>query len=497
MKKLHFFIVVLVLLIPALAFSTGEKEKGAKTGTAEEPVTIEWWDWHDSMVDYTKATIQEFERRNPGIKVEYTLQTISNHNQAVTLAARSGDMPDIAGKPTNMLFGQAVDSGWFQPVNKYVEELWPGGFEAFVARYPEDAYMEGLNMINGDIYTFPKQYPAGYTALMYYNKGLMEEAGLDPETAPRTWGEVRDAAAKITTAGNGQYYGFIEGGNQLNRWQASAQALGAVHGGIELDGLDYRDGKYAYDNGSYEAGIRWMKSVQDDGSYYPGYLSIDAREARALYGLDKAGFLIQGHWCIGVWQKDNPDLDFGVMYPPVPDSGRGGYVYAVPMAYTVEWMLTEEADHPEEAMKYWLYRTSDEWYQGYVKSGDGFAPFPELNKKENFPFPQLYDVFVGAQTDRRLAPLPQLRNPEGVSAVFAEFKSPTPGIREITQGFMTGQVTDLTGQLAELTQKLNEELDRAVAAAKAKGADVSRLDFTFPNWVIGEDYSAADYEELE
>lgn len=495
MKKI-LWTVALMLCIGALAIATGQGESSGQGSV--RPTTVTWWDWSDSMAPYAEAMFAKFEEENPDIDVEYTLYTIEQLNNAVSLAARSGDFPDISTKPNNMEFMQAVDAGWYQPMNQYIDDLWDGGLDAFKARYPADAFMEGLNVLDGNIYTAPKTGSQGYSALLFYNKDLLEAAGLDPENPPTTWSGVREAARLITEAGNGEYYGFIEGGNQLNRWQASVEALAATKAGISTDGFDYRTGRYVYDNGAFEAAIDFFRQIDQDGSFYPGYLSIDAREARALFGLGQAGFLFQGHWCVGVWRKDNPDLDFGVMFPPVPDEGRGGYVYGQPLAQQGEmYMLSATTEHPEEAMRLYLFRTSDEYIEGRVQSGDGFSPLPELNTQENFAFEQLYTIASEAGDAKRIPPIPALRDPAGVGAIENEFQMPSPGIREITQGAITGQVDDVSGALKALSDALNNELDRAIAAAVSKGADVSRDVYIFPNWEIGEDYTQAYYDELQ
>jgi multiple sugar transport system substrate-binding protein len=495
MKKL-LLVSALLIGVGVLLSATGQGEES--TSPAAEPVTVTWWDWSDSMAPYAEAMFAKFEEENPDIDVEYTLYTIEQLNNAVRLAARSDDFPDISAKPSNMQFMQAVEAGWYQPMNRYIDELWVGGLDAFMARYPADAFMEGLNVLDGDVYTAPKHGSQGFSALLYYNKDLLVEAGLDPENPPTTWEGVREAARLITEAGNGEYYGFIEGGNQLNRWQASVEALAATKAGIHEDGLDYRTGRYVYDNGAYEDAIRFFRQIDQDGSFYPGYLSIDAREARALFGLGQAGFLFQGHWCVGVWRKDNPDLNFGVMFPPIPADGRGGYVYGAPLAQQGEmYMLSATTEHPEQAMRLYLYRTTDEFIEGRVQSGDGFSPLPELNTKENFAFEQLFSIASEAESAKRIPPIPALRDPAGVGAIENEFQMPSPGIREIAQGAVTGQVTDVSSALAALTEALNAELDRAIAAAVDKGVDVSRDLYVFPNWRIGEDYTQEYYDELE
>jgi multiple sugar transport system substrate-binding protein len=73
---------------------------------------------------------------------------------------------------------------------------------------------------NGKLYGLPT---ANYSMGLLYNKTLFARAGLDPDKAPSTWDEVRDAAKKITALGNGTV-GFAEtsknnqGGWHLVTW---------------------------------------------------------------------------------------------------------------------------------------------------------------------------------------------------------------------------------------------------------------------------------------
>jgi multiple sugar transport system substrate-binding protein len=73
---------------------------------------------------------------------------------------------------------------------------------------------------NGKLYGLPT---ANYSMGLLYNKALFAKAGLDPDKAPATWDEVRDAAKKIAALGNGTV-GFAEtsknnqGGWHLVTW---------------------------------------------------------------------------------------------------------------------------------------------------------------------------------------------------------------------------------------------------------------------------------------
>jgi multiple sugar transport system substrate-binding protein len=73
---------------------------------------------------------------------------------------------------------------------------------------------------NGKLYGLPT---ANYSMGLLYNRTLFTKAGLDPDKAPSTWDEVRDAAKRIAALGNGTV-GFAEtsknnqGGWHLVTW---------------------------------------------------------------------------------------------------------------------------------------------------------------------------------------------------------------------------------------------------------------------------------------
>ncbi|NJM07029.1 extracellular solute-binding protein [Candidatus Gracilibacteria bacterium] len=63
----------------------------------------------------------------------------------------------------------------------------------------------------GQVYAMPINRS---TPVLYYNKVLFREAGLDPEQPPTTWAEFRAAAQKIAqlkTAEGEEVYGFLAG----------------------------------------------------------------------------------------------------------------------------------------------------------------------------------------------------------------------------------------------------------------------------------------------
>ncbi|MFG1616661.1 ABC transporter substrate-binding protein [Nonomuraea wenchangensis] len=89
---------------------------------------------------------------------------------------------------------------------------------------------------DGKVYGVPNVH---YSVGLVYNRALFTKAGLDPNTPPKTWAEVREAAKKIAGLGAGYVgYGEYSGGN-TGGWHFT-QALYGRGGSVLTD-----DGKKA------------------------------------------------------------------------------------------------------------------------------------------------------------------------------------------------------------------------------------------------------------
>lgn len=484
MLKSKFKLIVALVVIFTCLFSI--------TVGAEE-ITIQWWDWADSIENFTNEIFENYEEKNPEINIDYGLHSASRFSEMISLAVRSGDAPDVHGvrglEPV-----EAVANNWFEPLDKYIDEIYPGGTEAWKSNFAAGSFAEGLNMFDGKVYSFPRQIQTGTPNgnLLFYNKELFKKAGLDPERPPKTWGEFREYAKKITKAGDGDYYGIIMGGKQIPRWQYVVSGLAKVAGGPgsvvpkTLIGFDYRTGEYKYENENFIEALDLLKSMKEDGSFYPGFLGLNAPDARARFGIGEAGFIIQGKWSISTWKKENPELDLGIAFLPVPDKGRKGYIAKVPAAtHGWEWALSESSNNPKEAVKLMLYRTSKEVAIKYNQTGDGLAPFTDIISKDNTAKTQ-YKLYKLAEEQTKIIPIPQFKNPE-TSKVLGNMKTVRPNLAEIIQGAFLGQL-DYVDYAKKLSQKMNKELNKTITDLKSEGVEVSRSDFIFEDWDPMKDY---------
>ncbi len=463
-----------------------------------ENVTLRWVDSGDQKAVFFREFFEAYQAKHPNIKVAYDPLPWNEIAQVVPLGIRNGTAHDVFQLPLSVSGAQAVSEGWVQPL----DDLIPN-FAEVKARFPAGVFLPGITDFDGKTYSFPFTSNKRYGTHLLYNKTILEQAGYDPENEPLTWTTFREAAKKITEQGNGAYYGFIMGGNQINRWadvvSGFAKMAGAVGGGgaqVSAD-INFLTGEYNYNTEEYIAAVELLLELRDDASVFPGMLSINAPQARAFMPQGAAGMILQGPWNIPQWERDNPEFDFGISTQPLPDDGDA-------------WPLTisEGGSNP-----LWVFKDSPAPNAAvagdilsYLGSVEGQTQWASIVGAADAPI--LPEAIANAELSPRakqalelfneqikVGPNPVVRNPDIVQ-VTLELRTPEPSFAQIVQGLYTGQLTDVRAQMNDLQDRYTAELERAIAAANEKGASVTRDDWVFPNWNPRADYGSNDYEEL-
>ena len=175
----------------------------------DEVPTITNWGWDTTWYEPMFAAIEE---SHPNIKIEYTMLTVDQFKNTIVTMIKSGEGPDLFPIPVGLTLNTAVDEGWFQPINNYVTD-------DFRDKFDPASFAEGVTDIGEDWYTVTEQMPI-IQCLFFYNKDILDQAGITD--IPRTYSEFRDACKKVTEMGNGNVYGLIDGGKQMNRMDVMA-----------------------------------------------------------------------------------------------------------------------------------------------------------------------------------------------------------------------------------------------------------------------------------
>jgi len=459
-------------------------------------VSFHWIDSGGLKQTFMQQFVPLYEKAHPNITVQYDALPWNEIAKTVPLGVQNGNAPDVFQLPMNFTGGQAVAQGWIQPLDAIIPNFaqWKAGF-------PPGIFYEGVTVYQGRTYSFP--FWSNKTGdLLLYNVDYLTPAGIDPQSKPMTWDEYRAVAKKLTQQGSGKYYGVIIEGNQADRWAAHvrtfaqpAGAIGASAGGSIQD-MNLKTGEFNFASDQYLAAIDLLLALKVDGSVFPGSLSLNGPQARAQMAQGVAGMILQGPFNIPQWKTENPDFHFGVARTPVPNNAA-----PVPQMYTPGggeffWVYAK-SEHPAIAGDIFSYFGSAAGQTAAlsITGGARQSVFAQANAAAQLDprAKQANDIF---DQTLHLGPDPNVRNPEWAH-VELERKTVTPDFGTTIQGIYTGHISNAKQAMLDLKDRADKELDRAIKAAQAKGASVSRDDLVFPNWDPTKDYTDGDYAALK
>lgn len=148
--------------------------------------------------------VSKFEEENPDIDVNAVYS--GNYNDTTTkalTAAKSSNPPAVAVLLATDIF-TLIDEDVVEPIDDFVktdeDKAWVGGFMP--------AFLKSAQ-VDDHLWSIPFQRS---TAVLYYNKDVFSEAGIDPANYPKTWDDMvadgkavlkKDSSGKVTRWGVG------------------------------------------------------------------------------------------------------------------------------------------------------------------------------------------------------------------------------------------------------------------------------------------------------
>ncbi len=194
-------LVVLVAVVAVLALM------GANLRTEAQAVTEINFYYPTAVGGPITQIIDEyaaaFNAANPDIKVNavYAGGYDDIYKAVQTQISGGGTGPDVAVFLAVDLFS-LIENDYIVPMTDFISGT-PDG-EAVIADFFPAFLLNSVDE-NDVIWGIPFQRS---TPVMYYNKDLFREAGLDPEVAPKTWDDMLEAAKRLTLA-DGSRWGLM------------------------------------------------------------------------------------------------------------------------------------------------------------------------------------------------------------------------------------------------------------------------------------------------
>ncbi len=456
-------------------------------GFAESKVKIVVWTWSQEQAKFFEEMERSIEKKYPEIDVQFTTITQAQYRNSLPLAFRGDNAPDIffeSNQPADI-----VSQGFARSIDEFMTPK-------FKAMFPPEYFYEGVCKIKGKIYALPQSnYKIPRPTYLYYNKEVLKKAGLNPNKPPRTWSELRIMAKKVTVAGKGEYYGLAMVGkpaHDLNRVVTPLASTLGIQENSNGD-IDWRTGKWQENDQRWLELFEFLKSMKDDGSFFPGFASMDKDLARTYFAQNKAAFFMDGLWLPGNFQAMGyTNLNYGVAPPPVPDKGRQGYMYLTPNT-TPMWYMSSQTKYPKETWKVMSFIYSNEYQQKFVAGNFGYSPLKNFNNAKYIQDPVLKQIIKIAPSIARLGIMPSLRNPAcGSVKIVTSVNTIHPTIWELMTAALMGEA-DFKAGCNELYNKVTAEFKKEIKDLQASGVKVSENDFIFKNWDPMKDYTLDMY----
>ncbi|WP_026876446.1 ABC transporter substrate-binding protein [Jiangella gansuensis] len=311
---------------------------------------------------FMQQLVDQFNTEHPNIAVKMTVMEWADYYAKIPTAVQSGNGPDVGimhvdSLPTNAARNVIV------PLDDVAEalDLREEDFAAAVW---------GAGEYDGQRYGIPlDMHPLGY----YYNKTVMESAGLDPDNPPMDRDSYEAALEQLKAAG-------IQG-----HWMSPHPFTGSM----TLQSLIWQFGGDLFNEDGTEVtwhedpgvqALTWMVDAIHNG-YSPTDVGQDA-DAIALQN-GQAAFNWNGIWHINTL-KEVPDLEWGVA--PLPNIGGTEAAWAGSHNFVLPRQRTPDENKQEAARVFinWVSQQSLAWAEGgqvparnSVRESAEFAALPE------------------------------------------------------------------------------------------------------------------------
>ncbi|MGV9304580.1 ABC transporter substrate-binding protein [Nonomuraea sp. NPDC003727] len=164
------------------------------TGEVKGKVSLQTWALKPKFTDYVQGVIDAFEKKYPGVEVEWLDQPGEGYADKVLSQAASGTLPDVTNLPPDFalpLVKQGMLLDVSQVDQKLADEYVAGGLDAY--KY---AGVQGT-------YGYPWYLN---TDVNYWNSELMTQYGLDPKRPPTTFDELVAQARTVKEKSGGKVY---------------------------------------------------------------------------------------------------------------------------------------------------------------------------------------------------------------------------------------------------------------------------------------------------
>ena len=330
---------VMALGLGACSGGKSDSSSGASGGQ----VTVEMWDYlsGDTANSSIEASIAEFEKANPDIKVKRTTFAFADLSKSILQGSVGGEVPDVA-------VVDVVDNQNFASLGM-LKDLSGDGINK------SDFFDGPWSSVEFDGKTYGIPLNSNNLAL-YYNKTMLKEAGVE---VPTDWESLKEVAKKTT---KGDVKGLAISG--VKSESATFQILPFVwQTGGDLS--NYSE--------SGATALAYLRGMIEEGSMSEAVSNYTQEDARTQFITGKAAMMINGPWELSTLTKD-AEIEWDVA--PLPKDKR-----AATSMGGENVVVMNGAKQSAAAVKLAKYLTSAEGAKIYCDGSGQLSSRPDLQGK--------------------------------------------------------------------------------------------------------------------
>ncbi|MGG4393253.1 ABC transporter substrate-binding protein [Paenibacillus thiaminolyticus] len=333
-----------------------------------------------------------------------------------------------------------VNSGYIQPVQDLIDQ------DKFDLSQWEENILS-YYQIDGKLYSLPFNTS---NAILVYNKDKFKAAGLDPESPPKTFGEIREIAKKLSdNSKNEKGFALLIYGWFIEQLLAN-QGADFVDNGNGRDSLATK----SLLNSPESLGIfQWLDDMNQDGTL--GNYGRQWDDIRAAFSAGKVAMYMDSTAGIAGVMQASP-FEVGTGFLPTPD---GKEAHGVIVGGASLWLMNSVAEEEKGAAWDFMKYVTAPAVQAEWAAGTGYFPITKAAHQE----PVLKEKYE--QAPQFLTTVKQLQNTRIGSATRGALISVFPETRNevatAIEKLYTGDapqkaVDDLTTKIDKLIEEDNK-----------------------------------------
>lgn len=348
MGMLLLFIAMIGLMLQGCA-STNSGGNGSGKGDRSVKGTIRvWGDLSNQQVLETpfKEINAAFQDKYPNIELKFDF---AQNDQSLNVALQANELPDlfmVQGNKTPKM-AEMVANGFLMPLDEYDIDL---------SRFSEAEIEYGT--VDGKLYS---SLPSFFdTNVVYYNKALFEEHGVE---VPTTWDEF--ISVLDTLKGKGVTPIALPGKSKWDRsWPIFA--LAPAHANDAMDKIMKGEGDLLQPE--IAQSLQYFRDFAEAGYFGKDYVATDGAGAKFAFTNGKAAMIVDGTWSNPTYVESG--IDLGRFSIPNEDGKR---IVQSSFSNFMTYAVSSKTKSPEAAVKYIEFLNSLEAQQ-IMEDHNGLVP---------------------------------------------------------------------------------------------------------------------------